>query len=63
MGVYLVRFNKKNQGILRCKHNKKDDCIKLLKHIKEINNNEVSVETVGTSGTIKSLIKKHIPDF
>lgn len=59
MGLFIIRFDGK-QGIIRCRHTDKDDTIKLLKSINEINNHKVEIETVGTSGTIKSLVKKHM---
>ena len=59
MGVYLIRFNGE-QGIVKCNHIEKENTIKLLKSINEISSNIVEIETLGTSGTIKSLIKKHM---
>jgi len=59
MGLYLVRFNGK-QGIVRCKHLEKDNTIQLLQSIQTVSKKNVKIETLGTSGTIKSLIKKHI---
>ena len=61
MGLFIIRFDGK-QGIIRCKHTSKDDTITLLKSITEINNHKVKIDTVGTSGTIKSLVKKHMSD-
>ena len=57
-GFFLVRFSN-NKGILRCKHTEKDNAIKLLNSIKKIGNKDIKIKTIGTSGTIKSLIKKH----
>jgi RNase P/RNase MRP subunit POP5 len=54
-----VRFNGKD-GIVRCKHIAKDSVIKILKSINEISKKNVLIVTLGTSGTIKSLIKKHM---
>ena len=59
MGVFLIRLNM-DQGIVRCKHTEKDNTIKLLKSIKKVSNDTIEIETLGTSGTIKSLIKKHM---
>ena len=59
MGIYLTRFDGK-KGIVRCNHLEKDNTIKLLRSIKKISNSQVKIETVGTSGTIKSLVKKHM---
>lgn len=57
--LFLTRFDGK-QGILRCKHTEKDNAIDLLNSIKKISNIDVEVKTVGTSGTIKALIRKHM---
>ena len=62
MGLYLIRF-KKDMGIVKCKHTQKENTIKLLTSIKNISSNKLDVETLGTSGTIKTLIKKHMADF
>ena len=59
MGIYLIRFNGE-QGIVKCNHVEKENTIKLLKSIKQISSKKVEIETLGTSGTIKSLIKKHM---
>jgi len=59
---YLVRFNG-YKGILRCKNTEKDNAIKLLKKIENINNKKIKIKTVGTSGTIKSLLKKHLDKY
>ncbi|MEF8848608.1 MAG: Rpp14/Pop5 family protein [Candidatus Thermoplasmatota archaeon] len=58
-GIYLTRFNGE-KGIVRCSHLYKNETINILKSIKKIGLRKVSIETVGTSGTIKSLIKKHM---
>jgi len=62
LGIYLIRFNK-DMGIVRCKHTQKENTINLLRSIKSISSNKLDIETLGTSGTIKTLIKKHMPDF
>ena len=59
LGIYLVRFDDK-KGIVRCKHTDKENIIKLLKSIKKISNENVEIETLGTSGTIKALVRKHM---
>jgi len=59
MGIYLVRFDGE-KGIVKCNHIEKDNTIKLLNSIKEISSQKIEVETVGTSGTIKSLTKKFL---
>ncbi len=59
MGLYLIRFDG-DKGILKCNHVEKENTIKLLKSIKKISSKKVEIETLGTSGTIKSLVKKHM---
>jgi len=59
MGIRLISFNGK-YGIVRCNHTEKENTIKLLNYIKKISINDVYIETIGTSGTIKALIKKYI---
>lgn len=59
--IYLTRFNGE-KGIVRCKHTEKKATIQLLESIKKINHNSVDITTIATSGTIKSLIKKHDKD-
>ncbi|UCB58063.1 MAG: hypothetical protein JSV67_05515 [Thermoplasmatales archaeon] len=59
MGIFLVRF-KNTEGIIRCNHIEKENTIKLLKSIKKIKNYKVGIDTIGTSGTIKSLVRKHL---
>jgi len=55
----LTRFDGE-KGIVRCNHIEKENTIKLLKSINKIYSNEVEIKTLGTSGTIKSLMKKHM---
>ena len=38
----------------------KDTTIKLLKSIEKISNTKIKIITLGTSGTTKGLIKKHM---
>jgi len=59
---YLVRFDG-FKGILRCRHTEKENAIKLLKSIKKIDSCPIHIKTLGTSGTIKSLIKKHMDRY
>ena len=59
MRIYLTRFDGK-KGIVRCSHVEKENTIRLLKSIDLISNQNVTVETLGTSGTIKALIRKHM---
>ena len=59
MGIFLTRING-DKGIVRCKHTEKDNTINLLTSITTIEGEKVNIKTLGTSGTIKSLIKKHM---
>jgi RNase P/RNase MRP subunit POP5 len=60
MGMYLTRFNG-HEGILRCSHLEKEHAIALLKSIRQLSGDTtVHIETLGTSGTINKLIKKHM---
>ncbi|MDG6218380.1 MAG: Rpp14/Pop5 family protein [Candidatus Thermoplasmatota archaeon] len=59
--IYLTRFNGK-KGVVRCEHTSKEDTITLLQSITQIANHSVTVETHATSGTIKSLLRKHDTD-
>ena len=59
LGIYLTRFDGE-KGIVRCNHIEKENTIKLLKSIRKIYSHEVEIETLGTSGTIKSLVRKHM---
>jgi RNase P/RNase MRP subunit POP5 len=59
MGINLIKFDGE-KGILRCSHTQKDNAIDLINSIKKVCNREVKFNTVGTSGTIKSLVKKHM---
>jgi RNase P/RNase MRP subunit POP5 len=58
-GFFVTRFQN-NTGILRCNHTEKNRAITLLRSIQHVNTKKVEIETLGTSGTIKSLIKKHL---
>ena len=58
-GFFLTRFYQ-NTGILRCFHTEKDRALQFLHLLKTIDNIPVTIKTIGTSGTIKSLIKKHL---
>jgi len=59
MGIRLIRFDGET-GIVKCNHTEKDNTIKLLQSIKKISAQNVQVETFGTSGTIKALIRKYM---
>lgn len=59
MGISLTRFDGK-KGIVKCNHTEKENTIKLLKSIKKISSHKVDIETLGTSGTIKALVRKHM---
>ncbi len=51
-----------NEGILRCAHTAKDEAIALLTGITIMGREKmpITVETLGTSGTIKNVKRKHI---
>ena len=55
---WLVKY-KRNKGLLRCAHTKKEAVIKLLSSIKNINGMEIEIKTLGTSGTIKCATRKY----
>jgi len=59
LGIRLIRFNGL-QGIVKCNHIEKENTIKLLNSIDKVTSYKVKVETIGTSGTIKALIRKHM---
>jgi RNase P/RNase MRP subunit POP5 len=59
MGLFLIRFDGIT-GIIKCNHIEKDNAINLLKNIRNIGLFKIEIETLGTSGSIKSLIKKHL---
>ncbi len=59
MGLRLIRFDGE-KGIMRCNHLEKENTIKLLRSIKSVSSKKVEIETLGTSGTIKSLVSKHM---
>jgi len=56
--MFLTRFNGE-KGIVRCEHTDKQETIHLLTSITLIGGKSVTVNTIATSGTIKSLVKKH----
>jgi len=58
MGLRLIRFDG-FWGIIKCNHIEKEKTISLLNSIININSNNIQVKTLGTSGTIKTLIKKY----
>ena len=59
LGIYLTRFDGET-GIIKCNHIEKEKTIDLLKSIKKISSRKIEIETLGTSGTIKALEKKHL---
>ena len=56
--IHLIRFNGKS-GIIKCAHTEKEKIIELLNSINMIGRYHVNIQTVATSGTIKTLIKKN----
>jgi len=63
LGLFLIKYNEKDMGIIKCKHTEKENTIKLLSDIKKIGNTKINITTIATSGTIKTLIRKHMSDF
>ena len=59
LGICLIRFDGE-KGILRCNHTEKEKTIELIESIKTINGEDLKFKTIATSGTIKSLNKKHM---
>ena len=59
MDILLIRFNG-SKGIVKCDHLEKDNTIRILNSIKKICSNKIELKTIGTSGTIKALINKHM---
>jgi len=59
MEIYLIRYNN-NKGIIRCNNLNNEKVIEILKSIKNISSNNIKIITLGTSGTIKGLINKHM---
>lgn len=59
MGIMLIRFNG-SQGIIKCNHFEKEKVIILLESVKKIASQIVKIDTVATSGTIRSLTNKHM---
>ena len=59
MGIRLIQFNRK-AGIIKCNHTEKENAIRLLQAIKKIASKKIEVTTIATSGTIRSLIRKHM---
>jgi RNase P/RNase MRP subunit POP5 len=60
-GIRLIRFNG-TIGIIRCTHRTKEQTIQLLSSLSTINTHKIAVTTLGTSGTIRALIQKHLPE-
>ncbi len=47
-------------GVVKCSHIYKDTIIQLLISIRNISNENVTISTLGTSGTIKKCIQKYL---
>jgi RNase P/RNase MRP subunit POP5 len=58
LGIFLTRYNA-NRGVIRCFHTETTETIQLLRSIQRINDKKVTVDTIGTSGTIKTLLRKY----
>lgn len=62
MGIRLIRFDG-FKGIIKCSHLETKNTIILLKSIDKLGSKNVELVTISTSGTIRSLIKKHMSDI
>lgn len=62
MGIRLIRFDG-TTGILKCNHLEKENAIILLQSIKKMQMKKAKIVTFATSGTIRSLVKKHMLNF
>ncbi|MFO7677704.1 MAG: Rpp14/Pop5 family protein [Thermoplasmatota archaeon] len=58
MGIKLIHFNGK-AGIIKYPYDKKEKIIYLLSSIHQIGRQQSKISTIATSGTIRSLLKKH----
>jgi ribonuclease P/MRP protein subunit POP5 len=56
---WLIMFEK-GKGIVRCSHTSKDECINLLRAIKGVGGNKVTIVTLGTSGTVRGARRKYL---
>ncbi len=59
MKIRVISLNK-DYGIVRCKHVEKENVIALLNSINKIGSRNVTIKTVGTSGTLHALRKKYL---
>lgn len=55
----LVRFTG-TEGIVRCGHRAKERVIDALRSIRTVGGQHATVETLGTSGTIRKATKKYL---
>lgn len=62
IGIRLIRFDG-TVGILKCNHLEKENAIMLLQSIKKMKSKKVKIVTIASSGTIRSLVKKHMVNF
>ncbi|MDI6707921.1 MAG: Rpp14/Pop5 family protein [Candidatus Thermoplasmatota archaeon] len=56
---WVVKY-RANKGLLRCKHTKKEEAIKILTSIGCLGSEEIKIKTIGTSGTIKCATRKYL---
>jgi RNase P/RNase MRP subunit POP5 len=63
LGLYLIKYNEKDMGIIKCKHTEKENTIKLLSDITQIGDRKINIITIATSGSIKTLIHKYMSNF
>ena len=62
LGIRLIRFNG-TAGIIKCNHIEKENTIKLLQSVKKVTSRNISITALATSGTIRSLMKKHMYNY
>jgi len=62
MGMRLIQFNGK-AGILKCNHIEKEKMMYLLNSIEMISSEKVEVNTIATSGTLRSLRTKKMSRY
>lgn len=58
MGIRLIQWNGK-AGIIRCPLPQKQNTIHLLSSLQRIDDEAITITTIATSGTIKSLKQNH----
>lgn len=56
---WLIHF-REGKGIVRCSHVAKEEVIEALRSISSIGSREVTLRTLGTSGTVRGAMEKYI---